>query len=67
MATYKPGEKCEHSGIYRVEHDPGHTQNHEVTCVYGKPFPPCNTRGCHPRFVPVKLAIHIDSDKNFKK
>lgn len=30
MASNKPGDKCEKSGIYKVEHDPGHAQSHEV-------------------------------------
>jgi hypothetical protein len=32
MATeYKPGDKVERSGIYRVIHDDEHTKEHEVT------------------------------------
>lgn len=68
MATsYKPGENCERSGVYRVEHDTGHAEEHEVTCVAGRKFPPCNTKGCHPTFVAVKLARHIDTSEHFKK
>lgn len=67
MASNKPGDKCEKSGIYKVEHDPGHAQSHEVTCVYGKPFPPCNTKGCHPTFTLVRAAQHIESNEHFKK
>jgi len=63
---HKPGEKVPESGIYRVTHDPKHLQEHEVTVIAGKPFPPC--RGCqHPRFVAVKLAKHIEEDPNFKR
>ena len=65
-SQYKPGDKVEHSGIYRVIHDRKHAQEHEVTVVFGKRFPPCNGCGDHPRFVPAKLAIHIESDDNFK-
>lgn len=67
MATeYKPGEKVERSGIYRVTHDTLHAQEHEVTCVYGKVFPPCN--GCkHPRFVLVRGAQHIEANEHFQK
>lgn len=62
---FKPGDEVPHSGIYRVVHDPEHSQPHEVTCVYGKRFPPC--RGCaHPRFILVRAAIHIDSHDHFK-
>ena len=28
---YKPGEKCEASGIYGVTHDRNHAGEHEVT------------------------------------
>jgi hypothetical protein len=67
MATeYKPGDKVERSGIYRVVHDDDHTQEHEVTCVFGKKFPPCNHCGNHPRFVLVRGAQHIDSNEWFK-
>jgi hypothetical protein len=64
--TFKPGDKVPHSGIYKVTHDPEHTQSHEVTCVYGKVFPPC--RGCkHPRFILVRSAQHVDSNEHFGK
>jgi hypothetical protein len=63
---FKPGEKVPHSGIYKVVHDSSHAQPHEVTCVYGKPFPPCS--GCkHPRFVLVYAAQHIEASEHFKK
>lgn len=62
---YKPGDEVPKSGIYRVTHDTSHAQPHEVTCVYGKRFPPCH--GCkHPRFVLVRAAQHIDSNEHFK-
>ncbi|MGA8729524.1 MAG: hypothetical protein WB608_12300 [Terracidiphilus sp.] len=35
---YKPGDKVEHSGVYRVIHDKNQVAEHEVTCVYGKHF-----------------------------
>ena len=44
---FKPGQDVPHSGIYTVTHDHAHEQEHEVTCVYGKKFPPC--RGCEHR------------------
>jgi hypothetical protein len=40
---------------------------HEVTCVYGKPFPPCNKCGHHVRFKLKYKAIHIESHEHFKK
>jgi hypothetical protein len=62
---FKPGDAVPNSGIYKVTHDPAHTQAHEVTCVHGKKFPPC--RGCkHPRFVLVRAAQHIDTHEHFK-
>jgi hypothetical protein len=63
--AFKPGEKVENSGFYRVIHDPTHTQEHEVTCIAHKKFPPC--RDCpHPRFVLVRKAIHIGVHEHFK-
>lgn len=64
--TYKPGDKVEASGVYRVTHDDEHTEAHEVTVVFGKKFPPCNSCGEHPRFRAVKLAQHIEQNENFK-
>ncbi len=64
---FKPGQECPRSGIYRVVHDPKHDQEHEVTCVYSKPFPPCNHCGPKVRFVLERGAIHIDSHEHFKK
>lgn len=62
---FEPGEKVPRSGIYRVVHDPEHEQEHEVTCVYGKRFPPCH--GCaHPRFVLQRAAQHIEQNEHFK-
>jgi hypothetical protein len=63
---FKPGDVVERSGIYLVTHDRVHTQKHEVTCVYGKKFPPC--RGCsHPRFELVHAAQHIEQNEHFKQ
>jgi hypothetical protein len=63
--TYKPGDTVQKSGIYKVLHDPKHTQEHEVTVVFGKKFPPCQS--CkHPRFKAVKLAQHIEQNEHFK-
>jgi hypothetical protein len=63
---FKPGEAVPHSGIYRVVHDAYHAQEHEVTCVYGKPFPPCNHCGHHVRFVLKYAAHHIETHEYFK-
>ncbi len=64
--VFKPGENCGASGIYTVIHDVEHSKVHEVTCVYGKPFPPCNHCGKHVRFKAKYLAIHIESHEYFK-
>jgi hypothetical protein len=62
--VFKPGQTVPHSGIYRMIHDPAHIEAHDVTCIYGKPFPPC--RGCtHPRFTLVKAAHHIATHESF--
>jgi len=62
---FKPGDKVPTSGIYKVMHD-GHTQPHEVTCIEGEQFPPCNT--CkHPKFVLVRTAHHVAHHEHFKK
>ncbi len=63
---FKPGDEVPHSGIYRVVHDPYHSKEHEVTCVYGKRFPPCNHCGHHVRFVLERAAQHIGSNEHFK-
>ena len=63
---YKPGEKCEASGIYQVTHDRNHAGEHEVTVVLGEPFPPCNHCGHHPRFLMIRQAQHVLSNDHFK-
>ncbi|HTV56545.1 MAG TPA: hypothetical protein VMI06_16740 [Terriglobia bacterium] len=63
---FEPGETVPKSGIYRVEHDSVHAQKHEVTCVYGKKFPPCNHCGHGVRFVLVRRAQHIERNEWFK-
>jgi hypothetical protein len=61
---FKPGDLVPHSGIYLVTHDPNHDRPHEVTCIFGKKFPPCN--GCeHPRFKLVRAAKHIEAHEYF--
>jgi hypothetical protein len=63
--VFKPGQDVPHSGIYKVIHDRSHAEEHEVTCVFGKKFPPC--RECtHPRFVLVRAAHHISTHDHFK-
>lgn len=64
---FKPGDIVERSGIYRVVHDPYHAIEHEVTCVYGKEFPPCNHCGPDVRFVLKRGAQHINHNEYFKR
>ena len=63
--VFKPGQKVPRSGIYKVVHDTVHSEKHEVTCVYGKKFPPCNHCGHDVRFVLVYAAQHVEHNKNF--
>jgi hypothetical protein len=64
--TFKPGQKVEASGIYDVIHDPAHDK-HQVTCVYGDSFPPCNHCGHHVRFRLAVAATHVNNHEHFKK
>jgi hypothetical protein len=63
---FKPGEKVPRSGIYKVTHDRNHVQEHEVTCVMGETFPPCNGCGPHPRFALIRAAHHVFNHEHFK-
>jgi hypothetical protein len=62
---FKPGQKVTQSGIYTVIHDPKHKQNHEITCVAGKTFPPCNHCGEHVRFRLKSAAEHVGTNRSF--
>jgi hypothetical protein len=63
--VFKPGDEVPTSGIYKVIHDPAHAEQHEVTVVFGKKFPPCG-KCKHPRFVLVRAAHHISTHEFFK-
>ncbi len=63
---HRPGERVPCSGIYRVVHDTRHSQPHEITCVKGEPFPPCNHCGHTPRFVLVRGASHVKNHNHFR-
>ena len=52
---YRPGDAVDRSGIYRVSHDRQHTEDHEVTVISGRRFPPCRSCGDHPRYKPCVL------------
>ena len=64
IVEYKPGDLVPELGVYRVIHDPNHTQPHDVTCIEGRKFPPC--RDCHhPHFVMKHPAVHIEHHPMF--
>ena len=62
--SFHPGEKVPNSGIYTVEHD-GHREDHEVTCVKGKVFPPCGDCGKGVSFVLKYKAKHVKDHRLF--
>ena len=64
---YKPGDDVPRSGIYEVEHDNDHVEEHEVTCIKGKKFPPCNHCSKGVRFTLVRAAHHIETHEQFKR
>lgn len=59
---YRPGQRVPTSGIYKVNHDSHHTEQHEITAVKGEPFPPC--RGCSrdATYTIVRAAHHLKED-----
>jgi hypothetical protein len=62
----KPGNIVEFSGIYKVNHDKNHAEEHEVTCVKGEPFPPCRGCGHGVTFTLVQAAHHVKNHENFR-
>ncbi len=63
MQDYRPGQTVPYSGIYLVLHDKCHHQTHEVTCVYGEPFPPYHCCPGAIRYRLVRAAIHVTKGK----
>jgi len=63
---FKPGERCEASGLYVVTHDRNHTPPHEVTVILGELFLPCRVCDHHVRFRAARLALHVSNDPNLK-
>jgi len=63
MNEFHPGQIVPYSGIYTVLHDKSHTQAHEVTCVYGEPFPPYHCCSHAVRYRLVRAAIHVIKGK----
>jgi hypothetical protein len=62
---YKPGDLVPVSGIYTVEHDPDHHQEHEVTCIEGRKFPPCKSCAKEVRFALKVQAVHVHDHQSF--
>jgi hypothetical protein len=62
---FRSGDRVQHSGVYRVFHNPEHAEPHEVTCVYGKRLPRCQ-RCEHARFMLVRGAENIETEIHFK-
>jgi hypothetical protein len=64
--AFKAGEKVKKSGIYSVLHGGEHADTHEVTCVAGRTFLPCDQCGEGVRFLLVRHAKHIGHHEHFK-
>lgn len=56
---FRPGQKVPRSGIYRVVHDKAHAEPHDVTCVFGEPFPPCHGCGSGVRLLLTSPAFRV--------
>jgi hypothetical protein len=66
--TFKPGNKVLQSGIYTVAHDGLHTRrSHDVTCIAGSKFPPCNRCGKGVTFELKMAAVHVKTHQRFRK
>jgi hypothetical protein len=65
--AFEAGEKIKKSGIYSVLHEGKHASAHEVTCIAGKTFPPCNECGEAVRFTLVRHAKHVSRDEHFSQ
>lgn len=63
--AFKPGERVEETGIYRVNHK-GHRPEHEVTLVEKEEFPLCVRCGEEVRFWLERAAHAIQHDHDFK-
>jgi hypothetical protein len=62
----KAGDKVKKSGVYSVAHEGKHAAAHEVTCIAGITFPPCDECGDAVRFTLVKHAKHIVRHEHFR-
>lgn len=64
--AYKPGQIVPESGIYKVNHDPRHVQEHEVTSVKGEHFPPCGRCVHGVTYTLVRAAHHLKDHPSLK-
>jgi hypothetical protein len=64
---FEAGATVKKSGIYSVVHDRKHAEDHEVTCVAGREFPPCNQCGGAVRFLLVRPAKHVNRNEYFMR
>lgn len=57
--AFKAGDRVKKSGIYSVLHGQEHAKSHDVTCMAGKTFPPCEECGDDVRFQLVRHAPNV--------
>ncbi|MDP9152005.1 MAG: hypothetical protein M3O36_18940 [Myxococcota bacterium] len=57
--TFRPGEPVPRSGIYVVAHNGHGKKDHEVTCVFGRKFPPCDECKGNVIFILKYAAPHV--------
>lgn len=57
--TFRPGEPVPRSGIYVVAHNGHGKKDHEVTCVFGRKFPPCAECKANVIFILRYAAPHV--------
>jgi len=65
-SEFKTGQDVPRSGIYIVTHDNNHAEEHEVTCVKDKIFPPCSGCDGNPTFKLLLPAKHVSEHEFFK-
>ena len=63
---YEPGDRVVRSSIYRVSHADGCDVEQEVTCVFGRVFPPCLKCGEEVSFSLVRYAQDVGGHPSFK-
>lgn len=64
--VYKPSERVEISGVYRISHN-GHRTEHEATLLEDETFPECAV--CHDtvRFTLIHRAPSIRGDEDLRQ